>query len=107
MPDPAVKFGGQDCKSAVQTASVQNEIKWGRMVATPILTLASAGLIPALVGANAALDYADRKNASSMRKACGLTPIEDTQILADVATNVGLSLGMSGFNVGVDPDVSN
>lgn len=107
IPEPAKKLGGKSCQNAVQTASVQNEIKWGRMVATPILTLASAGLFPALLGANAALDYADRKNASNMRKSCGMTPVDDTEILTEVATNMGLSIGLSGFNIGVDSEVSN
>lgn len=97
---------GQPCAEAVKTANMQNEIKWGRIVATPILTVASAGLIPALIGANAALDYSDRKNASSMREACGYAPLDHQTILADVATNAGISLGLGAVDLGLGSDVS-
>jgi uncharacterized protein YceK len=101
-----VANAGEPCARAVKTADVQNEIKWGRIVATPILTVASVGLLPALIGANAALDYSDRKNASSMREACGFAPIDHQSILADVATNAGISVGLGAVDLGLGSDVS-
>ena len=101
-----VASAGEPCAKAVKTAEVQNEIKWGRIVATPILTVASAGLSPVLVGANAALDYSDRKNASTMREACGYAPIDQQTILADVATNAGISMGLGAVDLGMGSDVS-
>ena len=90
-----------ECTKALQSANVQNDVKWGRMIATPVLTVASAGLLPALLGANAALDYADRRNASGMRVACGYTPLNDRQVITDVATNAGISLAIGAVDLGV------
>ena len=106
MTNMDVAKSGESCADAVKTAETQNEIKWGRIVATPILTVASAGLLPALIGANAALDYTDRKNASSMREACGFEPIDHRTILADVATNAGISMGIGAVDLGLGSDVS-
>ncbi len=107
MSQTQVASAGADCQNAVKTAAVQDEIKWGRVIATPVLTVASAGLLPALVGANAALDYADRHNASNMRVACGYEPIEQEAILADVATNAGISVGLGAVDLGLGADVAN
>lgn len=107
MSGDRVAAAGADCEDAVKTASKQNEIKWGRVIATPVLTVASAGLLPALVGANAALDYSDRKNASNMRVACGYQPIQQDAILADVATNAGISFGLGAVDLGLGTDVAN
>ena len=89
------------CGDALKTAITQNDVKWGRLIATPVLTVASAGLLPALLGANAALDYADRKNASGMRVACGYQPLDERQVVTDVATNAGLSLAIGAVDLGV------
>ena len=89
------------CAQALKTADVQNDVKWGRIIATPVLTIASAGLLPALLGANAALDYADRRNASGMRVACGYTPLDDRQVITDVATNAGISLAIGAVDLGM------
>ena len=59
MEADQVAIAGESCTQAVETASTHDELKWGRIVATPVLTVASAGLIPALLGANAALDLGD------------------------------------------------
>ena len=90
-----------DCSKALQSANVKNEVKWGRIIATPVLTVASVGLLPALLGANAALDYADRHNASGMRVACGYTPLSDRQVITDVATNAGISLAIGAVDLGI------
>lgn len=89
------------CTQALQTATLQNDVKWGRIIATPVLGLASAGLLPALLGANAALDYADRRNASGMRVACGYEPLTDRQVITDVATNAGISLAIGAVDLGM------
>jgi hypothetical protein len=107
MSESAVARTGTECQDAVDTAEVQDDIKWSRVVATPVLTVASAGLLPAIVGANAALDYADRKNASNMRVACGYDPIERDEILTDVATNAGISVGLGAVDLGLGTDVAN
>ena len=71
-----------------------------------VLTVASAGLIPALIGANAALDFADRQNASKMRVACGYEALSHGRILGDVATNAGISMGLTAIDLGLGSDVA-
>ena len=63
MAPNQIALSGKPCTEAIETASSHDQLKWDRIVATPVLTVASAGLIPAILGANAALDEADRKNA--------------------------------------------
>ena len=70
------------------------------------MTIASAGLIPALLGANAALDFADRQNASEMLVACGYEPLSHGRILGDVATNTGISMGLTAIDLGLGSDVA-
>ena len=106
MAPRQIAISGESCSEAVESASSHDELKWGRMIATPVLTVASAGIIPALLGANAALDYADRKNASAMREACGYTPLSNQRILADVATNTGISMGLTAIDLGLGSDVA-
>ena len=106
MKPDQVATAGELCARAVETASTQDELKWGRIVATPVLTVASAGLIPALLGANAALDFADRQNASEMRVACGYEPLSRGRILGDVATNAGISMGLTVIDLGLGSDVA-
>lgn len=100
-----VAAAGEPCLQAVETADTQNAIKWGRMVATPIITMAVVALAPALIGANAAFDYADRKNASNIREACGYEPVSEEQILADVAINTGVSIGLGAVDLGLGTTV--
>ena len=99
-------MSGKSCSEAVEISSSHDELKWDCMIATPVLAVASAGLIPALLGANAALDYADRKNASAMREACGYTPLSNQRILADVATNTGISMSLTAIDLGLGSDVA-
>ena len=101
-----VAIASESCAQAVETASTHDELKWGRIVATPVLTVASAGLIPALIGANAALDFADRQNASKMRVACGYEALSHGRILGDVATNAGISMGLTAIDLGLGSDVA-
>jgi hypothetical protein len=64
-----VAIAGEPLKQAIETALTCDKVKLDSIVATPVLTVASAGLIPALLGADAALDFSGRKNASKMRGA--------------------------------------
>jgi hypothetical protein len=106
MAPEQIAMSGESCSEVVESASLHDELKWGRMIATPVLTVASAGLIPALLGANAPLDYADRKNASAMREACGDSPLSNQRIFADVATNTGISMGLTAIDLGLGSDVA-
>ncbi len=89
-----------ECASAVETVETHENLKLGRLVATPILSIATAGLLPVIVGANAALDYADRKNASNMMEACGKEPLKEEKILADVGTNTAINIALGSIDVG-------
>ena len=106
MEPEQIAIAGESCSQAVETAPDHDGLKWGRMIATPVLTVASAGLIPALLGANAALDYADRRNASEMREVCGYAPLSQRQMLTDVATNTGISMGLTTIDFGLGSDVA-
>ena len=106
MEADQVAIASESCTQAIETESTHDELKWGRIVATPVLTVASAGLIPALIGANAALDFADRKNASKMRVACGYEALSHGRILGDVVTNAGISMGLTAIDLGLGSDVA-
>ena len=106
MEPNQVAIAGGPCIQAVETASTHDEIKWGRIVATPVLTVASAGLIPPLLGANARLDFADRQNASEMRIARGYEPLSHGRILGDVATKAGISMGLTVIDLCLGSDVA-
>jgi hypothetical protein len=84
----------------MSTVTEHEKLKWGRNIATPILTVASVGLAPIIIGANAALDYVDRKNASNMLESCGKNPLKEEQILADVGTNAMVNVAFGTVDIG-------
>lgn len=88
------------CESSMSTVAEHEKLKWGRNIATPILTVATVGLAPIIIGANAALDYVDRKNASNMLESCGKNPLNEEQILADVGTNAMVNVALGAVDVG-------
>ena len=88
------------CESSMSTVNEHETLKWGRNIATPILTVATVGLAPIIIGANAALDYVDRKNASNMLENCGKSPLNEEQILADVGTNAVVNVALGAVDVG-------
>lgn len=88
------------CESSMSTVTEHEKLKWGRNIATPILTVASVGLAPIIIGANAALDYVDRKNASNMLESCGKEPLKEEQILADVGTNAMVNVALGTVDIG-------
>ena len=88
------------CESSISTVTEHEKLKWGRNIATPILTVASVGLAPIIIGANAALDYVDRKNASNMLESCGKKPLKEEQILADVGTNAMVNVALGTVDIG-------
>jgi hypothetical protein len=47
-----------------------------------------------------------RKHASAMREACGYTPLSNQRILADVATNTGISMSLTAIDLGLGSDVA-
>jgi hypothetical protein len=106
MAPEQIAVSGKSWSEAVEIASSHDKLKWDCMIATSVLAVTSAGLIPALLSANAALDYADRKNASAMREACGYTPLSNQHILAALATNTGISMSLTAIDLGLGSDVA-
>ena len=99
-------IAGQDCVQAKASSDVYDQIKWGRGVLSPAVSVASIAMAPLVLGLNAVLDYADRANASSVKEACHLPPISQEQMLVDVATNSTISLAIGSIDLGLGADVS-
>lgn len=97
---------GQDCVQAKASGHAYDQIKWGRSVLSPVITLASVAMAPVVLGVNAALDYADRANASSVKQACRLPPVSQEQILVDVATNSAVSVAVGSIDLGLGGEVT-
>ena len=99
-------MAGQDCVQAKASGNVYDQIKWGRGLLSPAVSVASIAMAPFVLGLNAVLDYADRSNASLVREACLLPPIPQQQMLVGVATNSTISLAIGSIDLGLGADVS-
>ena len=94
----------EECNSFIKNTATQELLKYGRIIATPILLAVSGGalLIP-VISANAGLDTQDRLNASKLAKKCNIkNEIKSEKDIAyDVVKGVTLGIitsGSSGIN---------
>lgn len=84
-------YASQDCQSAIRATEVHEDLHTGRIIATPVLLVLTAGAAaPLLVGGNIALDAADRVDAANMSEACGGAGKTAGEIATDVAGNAAL-----------------
>ena len=91
------------CKEMLNKSENEDFIFNSRLIATPIIGLIGIVAAPAMLAANATLDFRDRLTASEMSKACGGEGIETKQIFEDVAVNGSLGLILQGTNLSVYP----
>ena len=89
----------EECNLFLKNTATQELLKYGRIIATPILLAASGGalLIP-VISANAGLDTQDRLNASKLAKKCNIkNEIKSGKdIVYDVVKGVTLGIITSG-----------
>ena len=89
----------EECNLFLKNTATQELIKYGRIIATPILFAVTGGtlLIP-IISANAGLDTQDRLNASKLAKKCNIkNEIKSGRDIAyDVVKGVTLGIITSG-----------
>ncbi len=91
LDDKKPAYATEDCRSAIRATEVHEDLHTGRIIATPLLLLLTAGAAaPLLMGGNLALDAADRVDAASMSEACGGPGKTTGEIATDVAGNAAL-----------------
>jgi len=84
-------YATEGCQAAIRAADVHEDLHTGRIIATPVLLVLTAGAAaPLLVGGNIALDASDRVDAAKMSEACGGPGKTGGEIAADVAGNAAL-----------------
>lgn len=91
LDDTKNAYASQDCQTAIRSSEVHEDLHTGRIIATPILLVLTAGAAaPLLVGSNIALDAADRVDAAKLSEACGGPGKTAGEIAGDVAGNAAL-----------------
>ncbi|MBU3694471.1 MAG: hypothetical protein FGM40_06535 [Rhodocyclaceae bacterium] len=85
------QFASETCQQAIRSNQVHQTLYIGRLIATPVIVVLTAGsAAPLLIGGNVAMDTADRVDASKMSQTCGGPGRTGGQIATDVAGNAAL-----------------
>lgn len=91
LDDSKPQYATQDCQEAIRSNDVHEELYIGRVIASPVLLILTAGAAaPLVIGGNVALDTADRVDASKMSATCGGQGKSAGEIATDVAGNAAL-----------------
>ena len=89
----------EECNLFLKNTATQELLKYGRIIATPILLVVSGGalLIP-VISVNAGLDTQDRLNASKLAEKCNIKDEIKTgkDIVFDVVKGVTLGIMTAG-----------
>lgn len=97
------KFKETVCQRSFELASLHDEIRLTRTIATPTLLLLTGGayLLP-VIGINMGLDELDHLDASHVSRACGgfATPAEN--ILEKVVLGAGFSFFTGNVKLGIN-----
>ena len=95
------QFNEPACQRSFALASMHDEIKFARSIATPSLILLTGGgyLLP-LLGMNMGLDALDHFDASYVSKVCGGMATPSRNILERVVLGAGFSLFTGNVKVG-------
>jgi len=65
-------YRSQECQTAIDDSVLHEQTKWARNIFSPVIVLATGGLaLPAVVAANAQMEYDDRMHANTMSWHCG------------------------------------
>ena len=90
-----LSVSNKECNSLLTNTETHEFLKYGRIIATPILLAASGGilLIP-ILSANVGLDTQDRLNASKLAEKCNIK--NEIKSEKDIAYDVvkGLTIGI-------------
>jgi len=91
LDDSKPQYATEDCQKAIRSNNVHENLYIGRVIASPLLLLVTAGAAaPLVIGGNVALDTADRVGASKMSETCGGKGKSAGEIATDVAGNAAL-----------------
>ena len=94
------KFETDDCKTAInENVSRHEDIKIGRIVATPTLLLLSGGLALPLLAANTALDIQDQRAAARIKEQCSELKVSNEDIGIEVAKNAAIGIATQGLKI--------
>lgn len=91
------RYRSEACQNSIAASAVHRDAKTASMVATPILLIASGGLLLPVLAANTALDTVDRVDASNMVTRCGGRGESADEIAGSVATGavMGAATGLA------------
>jgi len=89
------RYRSQECQMAMGRAPVHDDIKYSRMIASPVAVLLSGGALALpVLAVNAGLDTVDHMDASDMSVYCGGPETSNASMAKDVLLGVGFGLGM-------------
>lgn len=90
-------YRSQGCQSSIAGSAVHRDVRTVSMVATPVLLIASGGLLLPVLAANVGLDAVDRIDASNMVTRCGGRGETSGEIAGSVATGavLGAATGLA------------
>jgi hypothetical protein len=91
------KFASPECQHSIAGSSVHTDVKNVSLLATPALLLVSGGLLLPVVAANAAIDYADRVDASNMSVRCGGKGKTQAEIVERVSTGAVIGVASNAL----------
>jgi hypothetical protein len=101
------EMSSQECKSAIAKADAQDTISYSRMLAAPVLVLASGvTLAVPLLAANLGLETYDHVDAASIAKSCGGEPKSAGRVALEVGGTAAVGVLSGGFLGGSAGDAS-
>ncbi len=81
------------CQQAIRDAEIHDDIKLGRMVASPVAVILSGGLLlPAVLAANVGLNTVDHVDAAKLDWQCGGKGKSQEEIMKSVATGAAFDI---------------
>jgi hypothetical protein len=81
------------CQQAIRDAEIHDDIKLGRMVASPVAVILSGGLLlPAVLAANVGLNTVDHVDAAKLDWKCGGKGKTNEEILESVAKGAAFDI---------------
>lgn len=89
------RYGSRECQMAMGRAPVHDDIKYSRIIASPVAVLFSGGALALpVLAVNAGLETVDHLDASDMSVYCGGPETSNANIAKDVLMGVGFGLSM-------------
>lgn len=92
-------YQSEMCQRAIRDAEIHDDIKLGRMVASPVAVVLSGGLLlPAVIAANLGLSTVDHVDAAKLDWQCGGKGKTQEEIVTGVAKGAvfGIFTGAAG-----------